>query len=128
MNGRHRETTLDVQESGQAPRPARQLGDRESVRDIVPSGAAILLGKGATYETELPEAAQKLERELRPVPVVRRCRDDLAVHELADQIPDPFLLIREQTARVYEVNRPLFPVRSLRCNGHQGPSMLLLRM
>ena len=65
-----------------------------------------------------PRPGSSLERELRPVPVVRRNRDDLAVDELADPVPDLFLLIREQTPHVYEVNRPPLPVHSLRCNRH----------
>ncbi len=113
-----------MQKGSQAPRPPRQLGNRKAVSYVVPAGAAILLWEDATHEAELPKAREEPERELRPVPVVRRNRDDLTVDELADPVPDLFLLIREQTARVYEVNRPLLPVHSLRCNRHSISSML----
>src|SRR5215204_3712360 len=106
VDGRHREPALDVQKGSQAPGPPRQLGYREAVGHVVPAGAAVLLGEGAAHEAELPKAGKEPERKLRPVPVVRRVRDDLAVHELADPVPDPLLHVREQSIRVYEVNRP----------------------
>src|SRR5918995_6641800 len=44
--GGHREPTLNVQESGQAPRPARELRDRKPVRNIIPPGTPVLPREG----------------------------------------------------------------------------------
>src|SRR3954452_23697599 len=123
MYGRHREPALYVQEGGQAPRPARELRDRKPVSDVVPAGTPVFLGESPAQDPELPKPRQQLERKLGPVPVTRRTRDHLTVHELAYPVPDPLLLLREQTPHVHEIHGPPSP-HSLHRNSHAPNSSL----
>ena len=121
MDRRHRQPALDVQESGEAPRPARHLGYRQPVGDVVPPGTPVLLPEGAAHDPQLPQPRQEVERELCPVPVTRGRRDDVLVYEGTYLVTNLLLLFGEEASNVHEVHRPRLPARAFGRDTHLVP-------
>src|SRR3712207_1681896 len=101
----HREAALDVQKSRHRSRTPGQLRYREAVCHVIPPGAAVLLTESAAHDAEFAQSGQELERELSPVPVLGRLRDDLAIDERAYIVPNRLLFLGEEAANVDEIDR-----------------------
>ncbi len=83
---------------------ARQLLDRDRVRDGVAARAAVLLRDREAHQPELGELRDELVGEARLEVELLSDRRDARLGELADGAPDEFLLVRE--VEVHESSLP----------------------